>query len=42
MRNRTDISLCILHRNSLHEVPLLKITVLMKAIIKIIYNKLIN
>ena len=42
MRNPTDIKLCIsyIKKSHLHEVCLLKITVLIKAIIKIIYNKL--
>ena len=46
MRNPTDIKLCISYKKykkgHLHEVHLLKITVLIKAIIKIIYNKLGN
>ena len=41
MRNPTDIKLYISHKKKLplHEVPLLKITVVIKGIIKMIYNK---
>ena len=44
MKNPTGIKLCISHKIKLPlpEVPLLKVTVLVKAIIRIIYNKLIN
>ena len=42
--NPTGIKLCISHKIKLPlpEDPLLKVTVLVKAIIRIIYNKLIN
>ena len=40
MKNPTSIKLCISHKISTD--PLLKVTVLIKAIIRIIYNKLIN
>ena len=44
MKNLTGIKLCISHKIKLPlpEDPLLKVTVLIKAIIRITYNKLIN
>ena len=44
MKNPTGIKLCISHKIKLPlpEDPLLKVTVLIKAIIRIHYNKLIN
>ena len=44
MKNPTGIKLCVSHKIKwpLPEDPLLKVTVLVKAIIRIIYNKLIN
>ena len=44
MKNPTGIKLCISHKIKwpLPEDPLLKVHVLIKAIIRIIYNKLIN
>ena len=44
MKNPTGIKLCISHKIKLPlpEDPLLKVTVLIKAIIRIIYDKLIN
>ena len=44
MENPTGIKLCISHKIKLPlpEDPLLKVTVLVKAIIRIIYNTLIN
>ena len=44
MRKSHCIKLCISHKIKfpLPEDPLLKVTVLIKAIIRIIYNKLIN
>ena len=42
MKNPTGIKLCVSHKMPLPEDPLLKVTVLIKAIIRIIYNKLIN
>ena len=42
MKNPTVIKLCISHKIATSRYTLLKVTVLIKAIIKIIYNKLIN
>ena len=44
MRKPTGTKLCISHKIKLPlpEDPLLKVTVLIKAVIRIIYNKLIN
>ena len=44
MKNPTGIKLCISHKIKLPlpEDPLLKVTVLIKAIIRIVYNKLIS
>ena len=44
MKNPTGIKLCISHKIKLPlpEDPLLKVTVLIKAVIRMIYNKLIN
>ena len=42
MKNPTGIKLCVSLKLPLPEDPLLKVTVLIKAIIRIIYNKLIN
>ena len=42
MKNATGIELCISHKIVTSRGPLLKVTVLIKAIIRIIYNKLIN
>ena len=44
MKNPTGIKLCISHKIKLPlpEDPLLKVTVLIKAVVRMIYNKLIN
>ena len=42
MKSPTGIKLCISHKKATSRGPLLKITVLIKAIIRIIYTELIN
>ena len=42
MKNPTGSKLCISHKTATSREPLLKVTVLTKSIIRIIYNKLIN
>ena len=42
IKTPTGIKLCISHKLLLPECPLLKVTVLIKTVIRIIYNKLIN
>ena len=42
MKNPTGIKLCRSHKIAIPEDPHLNVTVLIKTIIRIIYNKLIN
>ena len=42
MKNPTGIELCISHKIATSRGPLLNVNVVIKTIIRIIYNKLIN